>query len=219
MEDTQRLGSAARMMSQALRVLVSEVGRADATILFTNQVRDKPGVMWGEKTTTPGGRALRFYASIRVDIRGVGQEKDGEVVTSMHTKALIKKNKTAPPLRVANFVISFGIGIDKVAGIFDNGVARKIIEKAGAWMSYKDNRIGQGRAAAIEFLRGQPDMVAEIEAALRAAPAPTAAEKKAAAEDDSAPVSKKRRKPVLSEDDVPPAAEPEEEGGTTVDDA
>jgi recombination protein RecA len=226
MEDTQRLGSAARMMSQALRVLVSEAGSTDTTIIFTNQIRDKPGVMWGEKTTTPGGRALRFYASIRVDVRSVGQEKDGEVVTSMQTKALVKKNKTAAPLRIANFVISFGVGIDRVAGIFDKGLEREIIVKSGSWMSYMETRIGQGRAAAIQFLRDNPDVADEIAEKIAATPAPASKKK------DFGPKKVKKGKrsedsedaeevPVEEADSVPVVAESgsgEEVGGTTVDD-
>jgi len=219
MEDTQRLGSAARMMSQALRVLVGEVGRAGVTILFTNQVRDKPGVMWGEKTTTPGGRALRFYASIRVDIRGIGQEKDGELVTSMHTKALCKKNKTAPPLRVANFIISFGVGVDRIAGIFDKSVERKVIEKAGAWFSFDGNRLGQGRSASLTQLRENEELLAEVEKKLLAAPA-VVVEKKSS-------MKKARGKKSSTEDeDTEPSPEPDLEvggdgaaEGTSVDDA
>jgi recombination protein RecA len=222
MEDTQRLGSAARMMSQALRVLVSEAGRAETTILFTNQIRDKPGVMWGEKTTTPGGRALRFYASVRVDVRNIGQEKEGELVTAMQTKALIKKNKTAAPLRIANFVISFGVGIDRIAGLFDKAIDRNIIQKAGSWMSYGETRIGQGRTATIQFLRENPDIADEIEKTVLSTPA---GPKKAK---DFGGKKAKGKKSSDDEDEEPAedvevdatvvATSDTEDGGTTVDD-
>jgi recombination protein RecA len=206
-----------------MRKINAVAGKAGATIFFTNQTREKVGLVWGEKTTTPGGRALRFYASIRVDVRSVGQEKEGEVVTSMHTKALVKKNKTAPPLRIANFIISFGVGVDRIAGIFDAAVERGIVTKSGAWMNYGEIRLGQGRAKALDLLREDAAMLAEIEAKLRAEPVDKKA-KKAKTEDDEEPVEDaeeapapkkaRGRKPIMTAEEVPES----EDGGTTVDD-
>ena len=178
----------ARLMSRALRTLNGEAGRSGSTLIFTNQVRDKPGVMWGERSTTPGGRALKFYASIRVDLRIVGSDKDGEKVVSVRVKALVKKNKVAPPLRVTNFVITFGRGIDSVASIFDIAVENKIVSKKGAWYDYGNVRIGQGRANSLEFLRDNIDLFNEIN------------EKVKSILEDKSNAGDIKRKPVKKED-------------------
>ena len=152
----------ARMMSQTMRTICSEAGKADTTILFTNQVRAKIGVMFGEKTTTPGGNALKFYCSIRLQIVRIGNEKDGDDAVGAKTKITVKKNKTAPPFRVANLVISFGRGFDLVAGILDAAIEKKIIKKKGSWFSYGDDRLGQGRAKCMDALYSNKDLLEEV---------------------------------------------------------
>ena len=147
------IGEAARLASSGLKQIVAEASRHDAIVIFTNQMRDKIGVMYGDKSTTPGGRALKFYASIRVDVRAIGTEKEGEEVVSIKVKAMCKKNKTAPPMRDANFVITFGVGIDNVAEIFDLAVKYGIVEKSGGWFDYEGTRLAQGRASCLEVFR------------------------------------------------------------------
>ena len=156
----------ARMMSQTMRTICSEAGKAETTVLFTNQVRAKIGVMFGEKTTTPGGNALKFYCSIRLQIVRIGNEKDGEEKVGAKTKITVKKNKTAPPFRVANLIISFGRGFDLVAGILDAAIEKKIIKKKGSWFSYEDDRLGQGRAKCIDTLHSNKDLLDEVNAKL-----------------------------------------------------
>jgi len=143
----------ARLMSQALKKLVGVVGRSEACILFTNQVREKIGVTWGKRTTEPGGRALKFYASCRVDVVAIGKEVEGEEVVSNRIKATVTKNKVAPPFREAHFVITFGHGIDQIAALLSEAIDRKVIKKKGAWFSMGNEQLGQGRANVLNRLR------------------------------------------------------------------
>ena len=162
------VGLQARLMSQALRKLTGIVAKTNATCIFINQLREKVGVMYGNPETTPGGRALKFYASVRIDIRRGEQIKNGSEVLGNRTKAKIVKNKVAPPFRVAEFDILYGEGISKESGILDMAVERDIIHKSGAWFSYKDQRIAQGRENTRKYLKENPEVCDEIEAQLRA---------------------------------------------------
>ena len=159
----------ARMMSQALRRLASKANQSNTTIIFINQIREKIGVMFGSPETTPGGRALKFYSSIRVDIRRIGMIKDGDKVVGSRTRAKIVKNKVAPPFREAEFDIVYTEGISWAGDLIDLGVKYEIIDKAGSWFSYGDTQIGQGREKSKEFIRNDPKMAAEIEKKIRAA--------------------------------------------------
>jgi len=185
----------ARLMSQALRKLVRKASINDACILFTNQVREKIGVMFGKKTTTPGGRSLKFYASIRAEVIAIGRTKKGEEVIASKVKTVIAKNKTAPPFRIALFDITFGKGIDKTASILDAALASKIINKSGAWFNYGEIRVGQGRPAALEFLNENPEIKDEIEAKIDEIPK----EEKEMSKDD-----KKRLAADTAESEVSP---------------
>jgi len=160
------VGEQARLMSQALRQLAAEAGKRLATVFWTNQIREKIGIMYGDKTTTPAGRALRHYASIRIHIRAIGKVKEKvggvDVIVSSRNKIDVKKNKTAPPFRTAEFCISFGHGIDTLAGILDMAIAMEIVKKRGAWFAYGSEQIGQGRAISLDFLRKNPDVVKKI---------------------------------------------------------
>jgi recombination protein RecA len=155
-------------MSQALRKLTAVVSKSKTTLIFINQIREKIGVMFGNPETTTGGRALKFYSSVRIDIRRINAIKDGEVVVGNRTKVKIVKNKVAPPFRVAEFDIAFGEGISKTGELIDIGLEMKIVEKSGAWFSYGDLRIGQGRENSKQFFRENPDVAAEIEKKIRA---------------------------------------------------
>jgi len=161
------VGTHARLMSQAMRKLTGETSRNDVLLMFTNQERDKIGVMYGSKHTTPGGRALRFYSSIRLELRATGQEKDGDVSVAVRVKAITKKNKVAPPFRIANYIITFGKGIDRIAALFDDAVGSGIIEKSGAWYSFNSERLGQGKQNALEILRSTQKYVDEISKKLK----------------------------------------------------
>ena len=177
-----QMGLQARLMSQALRKLTAIVSKSRTTLLFINQIREKIGVMFGNPETTTGGRALKFYASIRIDIRRIASLKDGETVVGSRTKVKIVKNKVASPFRQAEFDITYGEGISREGELIDMGIEAKIVEKTGAWLSYGDLRIGQGRENAKQFLKENPQLAAEIETKLRkhlnlaAAPVPAAAE-------------------------------------------
>ncbi|MFZ4627176.1 MAG: recombinase RecA [Blastocatellia bacterium] len=162
-------GLQARLMSQALRKLTAVVGRSNTCLIFINQIREKIGVMFGSPETTTGGRALKFYSSLRVDIRRVTQIKDGETITGNRTKVKIVKNKVAPPFRDAEFDIIYGEGISRLGEIIDLGVEQKVIEKAGSWFSYKGERLGQGRENVKNLLRENKDLCAKIETELRQA--------------------------------------------------
>ena len=162
------VGLQARLMSQALRKLTGIVNKTNSTCIFINQLREKVGVMYGNPETTPGGRALKFYASVRIDIRRGEQLKDGTTVVGNRTKAKIVKNKVAPPFRTAEFDILYGEGISKEGSLLDNAVALDIIHKSGAWFSYGDQRIGQGRENTRKFLTENPETAAEIDKLVRA---------------------------------------------------
>jgi len=162
-------GLQARLMSQALRKLTAVVGRSNTCLIFINQIREKIGVMFGSPETTTGGRALKFYSTLRLDIRRITQIKDGDNVIGNRTKVKVVKNKVAPPFREAEFDIVYGEGISRLGELIDIGVENKIVDKAGAWFSYKGERLGQGRDNAKNTLRDNPAMRDRIEAEVRAA--------------------------------------------------
>jgi recombination protein RecA len=162
------VGLQARLMSQALRKLTAVVSKSKTTLIFINQIREKIGVMFGNPETTTGGRALKFYSSVRIDIRRINAIKDGEAVVGSRTKVKIVKNKVAPPFRIAEFDIGYGEGISKTGELVDLGIEMKIVEKSGAWFSYGDLRIGQGRENTKQFFRDNPDIANEIEKKIRA---------------------------------------------------
>jgi len=161
------MGLQARLMSQALRKLTGIVSKSRTCLVFINQIREKIGVMFGNPETTTGGRALKFYSSVRVDIRRIGAIKDGDMVVGNRTKIKVVKNKTAAPFREAEFDIMYGEGISREGDLLDMGVAKEIVEKSGAWFSYKGERIGQGRENVKLFLKENKDMTAKLEAELR----------------------------------------------------
>ncbi|MDF1585113.1 recombinase RecA [Geminicoccaceae bacterium 1502E] len=160
-------GLQARLMSQALRKLTSSISRSKCMLIFTNQIRSKIGVMFGSPETTTGGNALKFYASVRLDIRRIGQVKDKDEVVGNQTRVKVVKNKVAPPFRVVEFDIVYGEGISKMGELIDLGVRAGIVEKSGSWFSWNSQRIGQGRENAKTFLRNNPEAAAEIERAIR----------------------------------------------------
>ena len=162
-------GLQARLMSQALRKLAGNIKRAGTLVIFINQIRMKIGVMFGNPETTTGGNALKFYASVRLDIRRIGAIKKGEEVVGNETRVKVVKNKVAPPFREALFDILYGEGISREGEIVELGVTHKIVEKSGAWYAYKGEKIGQGKDNAREFLREHPEIAQEIEAKIRAA--------------------------------------------------
>ncbi len=161
------VGLQARLMSQALRKLAGVISKTNAVAIFINQLREKVGVMYGNPETTPGGRALKFYASVRLDIRRGEQLKNGTEVIGNRTKAKVVKNKVAPPFRVAEFDIIYGEGISREGSLLDRAVDMDIIHKSGAWFSYEDQRIGQGRENTRQFLRDTPELAEMIAAILR----------------------------------------------------
>jgi len=163
------VGLQARLMSQALRKLTGAVSRSRTAVVFTNQIREKIGVMFGNPETTTGGRALKFYASVRLDIRRIGAIKDGQELVGSRTRVKVVKNKCAPPFKQAEFDIMYNEGISHTGLLVDLGVEHRIIEKSGAWFSYGDIRLGQGRENAKAFLKENPQIAAEIEARVRAA--------------------------------------------------
>jgi len=163
------MGVHARLMSQAMRKLTGIVSKSNTCLIFINQIREKIGVMFGNPETTTGGRALKFYASVRADIRRISAIKDGETVIGNRTKVKIVKNKLAPPFREAEFDIIYGEGISREGDLIDLGAAQNIIEKSGAWYSYKGERIGQGRENAKQFLKDNPDIRNKIDLELRKA--------------------------------------------------
>lgn len=162
------MGLQARLMSQALRKLTSTVSRSNTLIIFINQIRMKIGVMFGNPETTTGGNALKFYASVRIDIRRIGSIKDKEDVIGSQTRVKIVKNKVAPPFKIVDFDIMYGEGISKTGELIDLGVKAGIVEKAGAWFSYKGEKLGQGRENAKLFLKENPAVAKEIENKIRA---------------------------------------------------
>ncbi len=164
----RHVGLQARLMSQALRKLTANIQRSGCMVVFINQIRMKIGVMFGSPETTTGGNALKFYSSVRLDIRRIGAIKKGDEVIGNQTRVKVVKNKMAPPFRQAEFEILYGKGISKLGELIDLGVANGIVEKAGAWYSYEKDRIGQGKENARAFLEEHPEMAAEIESRLRA---------------------------------------------------
>ncbi len=161
------MGVQARLMSQAMRKLTGIVSKSNTCLIFINQIREKIGVMFGNPETTTGGRALKFYSSVRADIRRIAAIKDGETVTGNRTKVKIVKNKVAAPFREAEFDIIYGEGVSREGDLLDLGVANNVIEKSGSWYSYKGERIGQGRENARQFLKDNPDVLARIDGEVR----------------------------------------------------
>lgn len=168
MGDSQ-VGLQARLMSKALRKLTGSINKANCCCIFINQLRDKIGVMFGSPETTTGGNALKFYSSIRLDIRRIGQIKDGENVVGNRTRVKVVKNKVSPPFRTAEFDIMYGEGISKVGEIIDLGVDKNIIKKSGSWFSYGDTKLGQGRDAVKQLLLDNPELFEELEGKIREA--------------------------------------------------
>jgi recombination protein RecA len=175
------MGLQARLMSQALRKLTGTVSKSRTCLIFINQIREKIGVMFGNPETTTGGRALKFYASVRVDIRRIAAIKDGEQVTGSRTRVKVVKNKVAAPFREAEFDILYGEGISREGDLIDQAVNLNLVEKSGSWFSYKGERIGQGRENARQFLKDNKDIYAKLETEVRkqlglttAAPQPAA---------------------------------------------
>lgn len=167
MGDTH-MGLQARLMSQALRKLAGNIKRSNVMVIFINQIRMKIGVMFGNPETTTGGNALKFYASVRLDIRRIGAIKKGDEIIGNQTRVKVVKNKIAPPFKQAEFEILYGHGISRLGEIIDLGVQYNIVDKAGSWYSYGDDRIGQGKENVREFLKAHPEMAEEIEAKIRA---------------------------------------------------
>jgi recombination protein RecA len=161
------VGIQARLMSQALRKLTGAVSRSNTALVFTNQLREKIGVMFGNPETTPGGRALKFYASVRLDIRRVETIKTGTESVGNRVRVKVVKNKVAPPFRVAEFDVMYGEGVSREGGLLDVGVAMDVVTKTGAWFTFGETRLGQGREAAKDFLRNNPDIAAEIDGRIR----------------------------------------------------
>ena len=161
------VGLQARLMSQALRKLAGAIGKSGTAVIFINQLREKVGIVFGNPEVTPGGRALKFYASIRIDLRRVESIKQGTVATGNHVKAKIVKNKVAPPFRTAEFDIMFDHGISKVGNLVDLGLEMGLLKKAGAFFSYGDIRLGQGRESAKQYLSEHPELAQELEQKIR----------------------------------------------------
>lgn len=161
------MGLHARLMSQALRKLTGSIARTNTCLIFINQVREKIGIVFGNPETTTGGRALKFYSSVRVDVRRMGAIKDGEVVVGNRTKIKVVKNKVASPFREAEVDILYGQGISREGDLLDLGSAEGIVEKSGAWYSFQGERLGQGRETARTFLKEHAEMKAKIDVALR----------------------------------------------------
>ena len=161
------MGLHARLMSQALRKLTASISKTNCTVFFINQLREKIGVMFGNPETTTGGNALKFYSSVRLDIRRIGAVKEGDEVVGNETRVKVVKNKVAPPFKQAEFMIRYGEGISKEAELIDLGVKQKLVDKAGAWYSYKGDRIGQGKANVMKFLKENPEIANEIETKIR----------------------------------------------------
>ena len=161
------MGLQARLMSQALRKITGSISRSRTVVIFINQIRMKIGVMFGSPETTTGGNALKFYASVRLDIRRIGSIKDKEAVTGNETKVKVVKNKMAPPFREVKFDIMYGEGISKMGELIDLGVQANLVEKSGAWFSYDGQRVGQGRENAKQFMRDNPELAAKLENQIR----------------------------------------------------
>jgi recombination protein RecA len=179
-----QVGVQARLMSQALRKLTSSIKRANALVIFINQIRMKIGVMYGSPETTTGGNALKFYASVRLDIRRTGAIKKGEEVVGNETRVKVVKNKMAPPFREAHFEILYNEGISKLGELIDLGAEHGLVEKSGAWYAYKGDKIGQGKDNARTYLKEHPEIADEIETALRLKLMPTARTTRVTPEED-----------------------------------
>ncbi|RZL16275.1 MAG: recombinase RecA [Pedobacter sp.] len=164
-----KMGLQARLMSQALRKLTATINKTNTICIFINQLREKIGVMFGNPETTTGGNALKFYASVRLDIRRISQIKDGDTASGNRTRVKVVKNKVAPPFRQVEFDIMFGEGISKIGEVIDMGVELGILNKSGSWFSYNENKIGQGRDAVKTFLTDNPEVMDEIEGRIREA--------------------------------------------------
>ncbi len=164
-----KMGLHARLMSQALRKLTGTISKTNCTVIFINQLREKIGVMFGNPETTTGGNALKFYASIRLDIRRIGQIKSGDTVIGNHTRVKVVKNKVAPPFTKAEFDIMYGKGISRSGELLDLGVEMEVVKKSGSWFSYGDTKLGQGRDAVKQLLEDNPELSEEIEVKVRAA--------------------------------------------------
>ena len=162
-----RMGLQARLMSQALRKLTANISKTKTTVIFINQLREKIGVMFGNPETTTGGNALKFYSSVRVDVRRIGQIKEGDEVKGNKTRAKVVKNKVAPPFKKAEFDIIYGKGISKIGEIVDLGVDFDIVKKSGSWYSYKDTKLGQGREAVKKLLKDNIELAEELETKIR----------------------------------------------------
>jgi recombination protein RecA len=162
-----KMGLHARLMSQALRKLTATIAKTNTICIFINQLREKIGVMFGNPETTTGGNALKFYASVRLDIRRTQQVKDGDEAIGNHVKVKVVKNKVAPPFRAAEFDIIFGEGISKTGEIIDMGTELGIVQKSGSWYSYNNDRLGQGREGVKQLLVDNPELAADIEAKIR----------------------------------------------------
>ena len=184
------VGIQARLMSQAMRKLTGIVSKSNTCLIFINQIREKIGVMFGSPETTSGGRALKFYSSVRADIRRIAAIKEGEQVIGNRTKVKVVKNKVAPPFREAEFDILYGEGISREGDLIDLGVANNIVEKSGSWYSFKGERIGQGRENARQFLKDNPDVRQAVDTALRSALGLVKKEAVAAAAAEPEPVGK-----------------------------
>ncbi len=161
------VGLQARLMSQALRKLTGNIKRSNTLCIFINQIRMKIGVMFGNPETTTGGNALKFYSSVRLDIRRIGSVKDGDEIVGNETRVKVVKNKVAPPFKQAEFIIMYGQGISKEGELIDLGVQHKLVEKSGAWYSYNGSKVGQGKSNSIKFLKENPEIANEIEGKLR----------------------------------------------------
>ncbi len=198
MGDAQ-VGLQARLMSQAMRKLTGIVSKSHTSLIFINQLREKIGVMFGNPETTTGGRALKFYASLRLDIRRIGAIKSGEETVGNRTKLRVVKNKVAPPFRLAEFDILYGEGISREGDLIDLGVAHKIVDKSGSWFSYGDLRLGQGRENARQFLKDNPDLANEIDQKVRVELGLVKKARPVAVEDES-------QEPAEAAQSAPPAA-------------
>ena len=187
--EQQTVGLQARLMSQALRKITQVVGRSQSTVIFTNQMRDKIGVSYGDKTTTPGGNALKYYASIRIKLQKLGMNSEGDDKVSVRVKATCVKNKTFPPFKECEFVIAFGTGVDELEAALDTIVNNKVVDKKGSWISYKGENICQGRPALKEMLKNNEalknEMLAAVKGKLVVDAEPTAEEKEDAEADES----------------------------------
>ncbi|APM38810.1 recombinase RecA [Clostridium kluyveri] len=161
------VGLQARLMSQALRKLTSSINKSKCVTIFINQLREKVGVMFGNPEVTPGGRALKFYSSVRMDVRRIDSIKQGDTMVGNRTKVKVIKNKVAPPFKQAEFDIMYNQGISREGNVLDVGVREEFVQKSGAWFSYKETRLGQGRENAKQFLRENPDILSEIESKIR----------------------------------------------------